>query len=285
MAVLAFFFGHWFASVFSQTFFLHRYGAHRMFSMSRGWERFFHLFTFVSQGSSYLDPRAYAILHREHHAFSDTPRDPHSPRYFSNAFSMMWATKVRYQAYAGRLQDPEPRFDGHVPEWPALDRFAQMWSVRLSFVALYIAFYAVFATHWWMWLLLPVHFVMGPIHGAIVNWAGHRYGYRNFDSADDSKNTLLFDFVTMGELFQNNHHHRATRPNFAARRWEVDPCYPIIRMLDALGIIRLETPARRRESRVASPAAAAPAAAPVAASVVASKAPTSGPVLARSRGV
>eukprot|EP01036_Dinobryon_divergens_P038408 gene38408-50429_t len=31
------------------------------------------------EGSSFLSPRAYAILHRMHHAFSDTKRDPHSP--------------------------------------------------------------------------------------------------------------------------------------------------------------------------------------------------------------
>ena len=34
--------------------------------------------------------------------------------------------------------------------------------------------------HWAFFLLLPVHFLMGPFHGAIVNWAGHKYGYRNF---------------------------------------------------------------------------------------------------------
>jgi len=31
---------------------------------------------------------------------------------------------------------------------------------------------------------------MGPIHGAIVNWAGHKYGYQNFDNGDRSRNTL-----------------------------------------------------------------------------------------------
>jgi len=259
MPVAIFFVTHWFASVFSQTFFLHRYGAHRMFSMSKGWERFFHLLTFVTQGSSYLDPRAYAILHREHHAFSDTERDPHSPRFFNNPFSMMWATKDRYQAYATRSKDPEPRFDGDVPVWPALDRVAQNWGVRLSFVAAYIAFYAAFASELWMWALLPVHFVMGPVHGAIVNWAGHRYGYRNFDSEDDSRNTLAVDFVTMGELFQNNHHRYGQAPNFAARRWELDPCYQIMRLLALVRIIRF--PAKVQRMRWPEPARA-PAASP-----------------------
>src|SRR4029077_3576462 len=97
MIILVFFLTHWFLSLFCQTFFLHRYGAHKMFTMSKGWERFFHLFTFICQGSSYLNPRAYAILHREHHAFSDTDRDPHSPHTYPNLINMMLVTKKRYQ--------------------------------------------------------------------------------------------------------------------------------------------------------------------------------------------
>ena len=79
MAILVFFVLHWQLSVFFQSFYLHRYGAHRQFSMSKGWERFFHFSTWAVQGSSFLNPRSYAIMHRMHHAFSDTSRDPHSP--------------------------------------------------------------------------------------------------------------------------------------------------------------------------------------------------------------
>ena len=54
MVIIAFFIGHWVSSIFSQTFFLHRYGAHKQFSMSKGWERFFHLLAYVSMGASFL---------------------------------------------------------------------------------------------------------------------------------------------------------------------------------------------------------------------------------------
>ena len=36
----------------------------------------------------------------------------------------------------------------------------------------YTAFYMVFAPHWAWAILLPFHFLMGPTHGAIVNWRG-----------------------------------------------------------------------------------------------------------------
>jgi stearoyl-CoA desaturase (delta-9 desaturase) len=237
VVIIAFFILHWQLSVFSQTFFLHRYGAHRMFTMSKGWERFFYLFTYMMQGSSFLVPRGYAVLHRMHHAFSDTKDDPHSPKNYTNAMSMMIATKKSYDDYAYERIEPEARFKGGYPEWRTLDRIGQSWIARLAWMAAYTLFYVKFATAPWQYALLPIQWAMGPVHGAIVNWCGHKYGYQNFDNHDDSRNTLLLDFVTAGELFQNNHHKFGMSPNFAARWFEIDPTYYVIRALAALKII------------------------------------------------
>jgi stearoyl-CoA desaturase (delta-9 desaturase) len=235
--IVIFFVAHWQLSVFFQTFYLHRYGAHKQFTMSHGWERFFHLCTYIFQGSSFLSPRAYAILHRMHHAYSDTDKDPHSPLNYKNAMAMMLATKKQYDDFAYRRVEPEARFDGRLPDWPAVDKLSQSWVGRLGWGGAYVAFYAAFVTSPWLWLLLPAHFVMGPIHGAIVNWCGHKYGYKSFDNGDASRNTLPFDFLTAGELFQNNHHKYAMSPNFAARWFELDPTYQVMRALNAVGII------------------------------------------------
>ncbi len=245
MIVLVFFLVHWQLSVFCQSFFLHRYGAHKMFTMSKGWERFFYVLTYLSQGVSFLDPRGYAILHRMHHAYSDTPKDPHSPLNSTNAMSMMWKTKHEYDDFAYRRRAPEPRFEGDIPEWPALDRLGQSWPMRITWIAAYVLFYWQFATAPWMWALLPMTLFMGPIHGAIVNWCGHKYGYQNYDNGDDSRNTLFFDFLTAGELFQNNHHKFGMSPTFAARRWEFDPTFAVIWVLSRLKIIELKNGGQR----------------------------------------
>lgn len=239
MIILIFFLAHWFLSLFFQTFYLHRYASHKMFSTNKFTERIFHLLTFVCQGSSFLNPRAYAIMHREHHAFSDTEKDPHSPYFFTDVFQMMWRTAQSYKLYEKRLKEPDAEFKGNYPEWRLLDYWGSTFFSRILFGCFYVAFYVVFATHWWMFLLLPIHLMMGPIHGAIVNWCGHKYGYANFDNGDKSKNTTPFDFFMLGELFQNNHHKRPNNANFAAKWFEFDPVYPVMKFMHWIRLIKL----------------------------------------------
>lgn len=242
LLILLFFGAHWYASLFTQSFFQHRYAAHRMFTMSRGWERVFFGLTFLAQGSSFMSPRGYALLHRLHHAFSDTAQDPHSPHHSANALSMMWQTRTVYQEMLAGNSAAATRFaDQAYPEWERLETAGHRWYVRLGWGALYTLFYVQFATAWWQFLLLPLHFSMGAVHGAIVNWGGHKYGYQNFDNHDQSRNTLALDFLAGGELFQNNHHKLPTRANFGVKWWEVDPTYALIWTLNRLRIIQLPT--------------------------------------------
>ncbi|MFN6944875.1 MAG: acyl-CoA desaturase [Cytophagaceae bacterium] len=239
MTILIFFVLHWYLSLFTQTFFHHRYGAHKMFHLNKFWERFFHFLSYVLQGSSYLTPRAYGILHRMHHAYSDTEKDPHSPHFHKNVFSMMWETRKIYNNLVFREIQPEERFSKDLPEWKFIDDLGENVYSRIIWGLAYIGFYVAFASHWWMFLLLPIHFMMGPVHGAIVNWFGHKVGYANYDNNDQSKNSLYFDFIMLGELFQNNHHKHALRPNFSSKWYEIDPVYPIIKILAFLRILRL----------------------------------------------
>src|SRR5262249_49275638 len=164
MVIIIFLIAHWFLSLFCQTFFLHRYAAHRMFTMNKFWERFFHLTTFVLQGSSYLNPRAYAVMHRMHHAYSDTEKDPHSPHFFRGIFWMLFGMIKTYESLRKRKIEPLPEFSHHLFEWERFDYYANSWPVRVLWGVLYTCFYFYFAPNLWFLLLLPVHYFMGPIH-------------------------------------------------------------------------------------------------------------------------
>jgi stearoyl-CoA desaturase (delta-9 desaturase) len=239
LPLLVFFVVHWQVAVFFQSFFLHRYATHRMFTMSRGWERCFQLCTYLAQGCSYLKPEAYAILHRMHHAYADAPGDPHSPQLHGSVLRMMWHTKRNFEDISRRGIIREPRFAGNAPAWPALDAWGTSRASCLLWMAVYTAIYASLATAWWHFALLPFHFLMGPMHGSIVNWFGHWSGYRNFQTGDASRNSLPIDFLTCGELYQNNHHNDPAAPNFAKRWFELDLTYPAIWLFHRLGIIQL----------------------------------------------
>ena len=210
-----------------------------MFFMSRFWERVFYLLTFIAIGPYFFNPKAYAVMHRMHHAYSDTEDDPHAPQYFRNVFSLLWGTIKVYLAIDARKIKPKNNFERSCPEWESFDNLTNNWLVRCFMLSLILLIYYYFATAWWMYLLLPIHAIMGGIHGTIVNWYGHRHGYINFaDIEDHSKNTLPFDFITGGELLQNNHHKFPSRANFAVRLFELDPTYSIIKLLGWLGIVR-----------------------------------------------
>lgn len=239
MWVLAFLGAHWYLSLFTQSFFHHRYAAHRMFTMTKGWEKFFYFLSFLFQGSSYLSPRAYAIMHRMHHAYADTELDPHSPQYDSNLFSMMWRTRVTYNNIFKRNTKVDAKFTKDVPDWTWFDQFASNNWVRLVWVGIYIAVYIWLDAPWWLFPLILVHAVMGPFHGVIINWFAHTIGYINFKMKDTSRNLFPVDFLMWGEGLHNNHHKFSGRANFGWKKFEVDPLYVIIKFLDKVNVIKL----------------------------------------------
>jgi stearoyl-CoA desaturase (Delta-9 desaturase) len=240
MAILIFFLAHWYLSLFSQTFFLHRYAAHQMFLMSRRWEKFFYWFTYVTQGSSFLSPKAYGIMHRLHHAFADTKDDPHSPSFSKNLFDMMWKTKDFYNNVLNDKAVVEKRFLKGVPYYAKVEKLGDSWWSRIAWGAFYVAFYIYFHTANWQYILLPIHFLMGPMHGVIINWFAHKYGYINFKVNDTAKNLLPFDFLMMGESYHNNHHKLGGRANFGVKWYEFDPTFPIILLLNKMKIVKLK---------------------------------------------
>ncbi|WP_118951603.1 acyl-CoA desaturase [Taibaiella helva] len=242
MLIILFFVGVWYLSLFSQTFFQHRYAAHQAFTMSKRWERFFFVFAYITQGSSYMSASAYAIMHRMHHAYTDREKDPHSPNFSSNIFSMMWRTKNIYARILNGKIDIEDRFTRNLPQWPKFDRWANSKASKVLWGLGYSLFFAFFASSPWLYIFLPVLIFMGPFHGAIINWFAHKYGYINFKLKNTSHNLLFVDVFMLGESYHNNHHKHPTAVNFGSRWHELDPVYPVLLFMKWLKIIKFIKP-------------------------------------------
>lgn len=239
MAVLVFIVVHWYLSLFFQSVFHHRYAAHGMFTMSKGWEKVFYIGCFLTQGTSYISAYTYGLMHRLHHAHTDTPEDPHSPHNSSNMFTMMWDTRNSYQRlYLGKTPVDEKYRKG-LPDWKAFDKIAHSWITRLVWVGVYVIIYSLLATAWWQFLFLPVTLAMGSLQGAAVNWWAHRFGYENYRMSNTSKNILPVDILFWGEAYHNNHHRHPTHPNNAKRWFEWDMGYQSMRLMEKLGIIKI----------------------------------------------
>ena len=150
-------------------------------------------------------------------------------------------TRNIYNAFLTGKDVPDEQFTReYLPVWTRVDKLADSTAMRLFFGALYIGVYVIFAPNFWWFLLLPIHFLMGPVQGAIVNWCGHKYGYANYKNGDHSKNSEPWGIFLLGELFQNNHHKEGTNPNFARKWFEIDPTFHIMKLMNAVGIIRLK---------------------------------------------
>lgn len=242
MIIIIFFIAHWYLSLFMQTFFLHRYAAHQMFTMSKGWEKFFYVLTWVFQGSSFLSPYAYGVMHRLHHTHADTEKDPHSPKYSTGILDMMMKTKNVYNDILNHRIDIEPKYIKNVPYWEFFEKLTDNWIFRIAWGTFYVLFYVAFVPPhmWYLYLLLPIHFLMGPVHGVVINWFAHKFGYTNFEVNDTAKNLLPVDFLMFGESYHNNHHKLGGRANFGVKWHEFDPAYPIILALNAVHIIKLK---------------------------------------------
>ena len=93
--------------------------------------------------------------------------------------------------------------------------------------------------------MIALFYFMGvvshPVQGGLVNYFGHKSGYRNYEINDDSKNNIIVALLTMGEGYQNNHHHSPSSAKFGVKWYEIDFGYilcVIARMFGIVGKIR-----------------------------------------------
>jgi sn-1 stearoyl-lipid 9-desaturase len=71
---------------------------------------------------------------------------------------------------------------------------------------------------------------------AFVNSASHLWGYRTYETNDNSRNNLFVGYFAHGEGWHNNHHADPQAAMQGRLAWEFDPVFWAIRLLARLGL-------------------------------------------------
>ncbi len=218
----------WIAGSFGIGMGYHRLLTHRGFKAPKWLEYTLSIFGTLAMQSG---PLTWVTTHRIHHAFTETDRDPHSPRNGTYWAHMGWIFRGTAQ------NNPWPIKVRYCPDITK-DRF-QVWLDKYSYVPIIVAALVLFAVGGISMVLWGVFVktVIGWHSTWLVNSATHLWGSRRFDVRDDSRNNGLIAALTFGEGWHNNHHAYPRSARHGLAWYEFDVNWIQIRLLEKLGIV------------------------------------------------
>ena len=216
----------------------HRYFSHRSFKTSRPFQFVLALWgTLAAQGGLSW----WVSHHRDHHRFTDTEKDIHSPT--SHGFLRGHITWLF-------TEDSKTRGQAQVQD---IDRFPELRWLEAVYLPIMIAQGAgLFFLGVWLDYLFPGLGTSGlqllvwgffistvaVLHTTFaVNSVCHMWGSAPHDAGDDSKNNFVVGLLAMGEGWHNNHHAFAYSARHGLEWWQIDVTWYLLIVLEKLGIV------------------------------------------------
>ena len=191
------------------TAFMHRAWAHRAWTPSK-WLNIYALFllTISMTGTT----PSWCAIHREHHRYADTDKDPHSPDY------KPWWRLVFFQNMTPDLAYSKDIMQDPLHRWFTMHywKIAFSWLVLLAIVN---PTYCIF----WIAVIGLHRFLMN-----LLNVVGHS----NFKPVN---NIPLAYFYLQGETWHANHHYSQKDWRFGHKWWEIDLGKNLIQLYTKLG--------------------------------------------------
>jgi stearoyl-CoA desaturase (delta-9 desaturase) len=216
-------------AVFSTTIYLHRTATHKALVMHPAVEWAFKFALWLTTG---LLTKEWVAVHRKHHAFTDEEGDPHSPRL--EGFWKVQLGNVYYYMRELKKTDVVERYARDLKEGWWDTHVFKYGSVGLLTGT--VALCVVLGIGWGL-LAAAIHAVTYVfLLSSSINGLCHYVGYRNFDNT--ATNIRLLALLTGGEGLHNNHHGYPRSPKFSFRASEIDPAWPIIKLLIALKLAK-----------------------------------------------
>jgi stearoyl-CoA desaturase (delta-9 desaturase) len=211
------------------TVYLHRGLSHRAITFSRPTHVAFKTVLWLSTG---IKVREWVAVHRKHHAYTDTPDDPHSPA-VSGWFTVQVKNLSMYRAAAHDEENIRRYAKDLAPSrW---DR----WLFDRQWLGLALGFTLLLVVFGWQIALIAafvhINYYLGA--SAAVNAIGHHFGRRPYRNS--ATNLQWLAFLTAGEGFHNNHHAAPTSARFAHRWHQIDPGWFVIKPLTWLRLAKL----------------------------------------------
>ncbi|MEJ5255468.1 MAG: acyl-CoA desaturase [Acidimicrobiales bacterium] len=202
----------------------HRYFSHRSFRTNRAFQ---FVLAFGGASAAQKGPLWWASHHRDHHRYSDTEQDVHSPLRGFWWSHVGWILCDKYKdTKFDRIRDfakyPELRFlNRHdwIPPW------------TLGIASYLIAGWPGLFTGFFLSTVLLWH------NTFMINSVAHVFGRRRYATDDTSRNNLLLALATFGEGWHNNHHYFQSSARNGFFWWEVDITYYVLRVLSWVGLV------------------------------------------------
>jgi fatty-acid desaturase len=226
----------------------HRLLTHRSFSCPLWVE---HTLALLGTCNLQFSPAFWVAVHRRHHHYADDEeQDPHSP-----LSSFVWSHFGWLMLVRGADMKPAAMIDRYSrdlmrdPLYVALER-RKNWikltlvSWLLFFVSGFVAALAgggsliqglLFGASLFLWGG-PLRIVLVWHATWSVNSVTHLWGYRNYETNDDSRNNVFIAIVAAGEGWHNNHHADPSSARHGHKWWELDLTWQVIRLLMSLGL-------------------------------------------------
>jgi stearoyl-CoA desaturase (delta-9 desaturase) len=205
----------------------HRLLTHRGYKTPKWVEYFLTVCGLLSMEGGSIN---WVVTHRIHHAYTDQPGDPHTPR------------DGRWWSHMGWILSGTAQQHGNEVNWryaPDLMRDpVHIWLNRLYFVPLIICGLLLLAFGGWSYLMVGVFLrvAMGLHFTWLVNSATHIWGTRRFATTDLSTNNWWVALLSFGEGWHNNHHAHPRAARHGLFWYEVDMSWWGIRALQFLGL-------------------------------------------------